>query len=81
MIKLFFRTLYPPLSHYLLLNNTRKTLVINAQSTSSLERTTTDNLTCISNKMILFIITKEKIIFIFISMNEFIKNNIIIKII
>ena len=28
MIKLFFRTLYPPLSHYLLLNNTQKTVVI-----------------------------------------------------
>ena len=69
MIKLFFRSLYPPLSHYLLLNNTRKTLVINVQSTSSLERTTTDDLTCISNKMALFIITKEKIIFIFITMN------------
>ena len=51
MINLFFRTLYPPLSRYLLLNNTQKTLVINLQSTSSLERTTTDNLTCISNKL------------------------------
>ena len=51
MIKLFFRTLYRPLSHYLLLNNTQKTLVINVQSTSSLERTTTDDLTCISNKL------------------------------
>ena len=78
MIKLFFRTLYPPLSHYLLFNNTRKTLVINVQSTSSLESTTTDDLTCISNKLDLFIITKEKIIYIFITMNEFIKNNIII---
>ena len=78
MIKFFFRTLYPPLSHYLLLNNTRKTLVINVRSTSSLERTTTDDLTCISNKLDLFIITKEKVIFIFITMNEFIKNNIII---
>ena len=78
MIKLFFRTLYRPLSHYLLLNTTRKTLVINVQSTSFLERTTTDDLTCISNKLDLFIITKEKIIFIFITMNEFIKNNIII---
>ena len=48
MIKLFFRTLYPPLSHYLLLNNTRKTLDF--------------VVTCISNKMTLlysFIITKE----------------------
>ena len=44
MIKLFFKTLYPPLSHYLLLNNTRKTLVINVQSTSFLECTTTDDL-------------------------------------
>ena len=51
MVKLFFRTLYPPLSHYLLLNKTRKTLVINVQSTSSLERKTTDDLMCISNKM------------------------------
>ena len=45
MIKLFFRTLYPPLSHYLLRNNTRKTLVINMQSSSSLERMATDDLT------------------------------------
>ena len=59
MIKLFFRKLYPPLSHYMLLNNTRKTLVINVQSTSSLERTTTDDLTCISNKMTLFILIKK----------------------
>ena len=62
MIKLFFRTLYLPLSHYLLLDNTRKTLVINVQSTSSLERSTTDDLTCISNKMTYlysFIITKK----------------------
>ena len=51
MIKLVFRTLYPPLSHYLLLNNTRKTVVINVQSTSSLDHTTTDDLSCISNKM------------------------------
>ena len=78
MIKLFFRTFYPPLSHYLLLNNTRKILATNVQSTSSLERTTTDDLTCINNKMTLFIITKERIIYIFITMNEFIKNNIII---
>ena len=62
MIKLFFRTLYPPLSHYLLLNNTRKILAINVQSSSSLERTTTDDLTCVSNKMTYlysFIITKK----------------------
>ena len=51
-----FRTLYPPLSHYLLLNNTQKTLVIKVQSTSSLERMTTDDLTCISNKLDLFIL-------------------------
>ena len=62
MIKLFFRTLYPPLSHYLLLNNTRKTLVINVQNTSSLESMTTDDLTCISNNMTYlysFIITRK----------------------
>ena len=62
MIKLFFRTLYPPFSLYLLLNNTRKTLAIDVQSTSSLERTTTDDLTCIGNKMTYlysFIITKK----------------------
>ena len=62
MIKLFFRALYPSLSHYLLPNNTRKTVVINVQSTSSLERMTTDDLTCISNKMTYlysFIITKK----------------------
>ena len=62
MIKLFLRTLYPPLSHDLLLNNTRKTLVINVQSTSSLERATTNYLTCISSKMnylYSFIITKK----------------------
>ena len=62
MTKLFFRTLYPPLSHYLLLNNTRKTLVINMQSTSSLERATTEDLACIGNKMTClysFIITEK----------------------
>ena len=62
MIKLFFRTLYPPLSYYLLLNNTQKTLVIkNVQNTSFLECTATNDLTCISNKMTYlysFIITK-----------------------
>ena len=36
--------LYPRLSHYLLLNNTRKTLVNNVQSTSSLEGRITDDL-------------------------------------
>ena len=66
MIKLFFRTLYPPLPHYLLLNKTRKTLVI--------------NVTCISNKITLFINSKESTIFIFITMNKFINKNIIIQI-
>ena len=80
MIKLFVTTLHPPLSHYLLLNNTRKTLVINVQSTSSLERKTTDDLTCISNKMTLFINSKDSTIFIFMTMNKLIKNNIIIQI-
>ena len=46
MIKLFCRKLYPPLSHYLLLNNTQETLVIKE----------TDDLTCISNKLDLFIL-------------------------
>ena len=62
MIKLIFQNTLPTLSHYLLLNNTRKTLVINVQSTSSLEHTATDDLTCISNKMTYlysFIITKK----------------------
>ena len=40
-----------------------------------------DDLTCISNKKTLFINSKDSTIFIFITMNEFIKNNIIIQII
>ena len=52
MIKVFFRTLYPPLSHYLSLNNTRKTLVINVQSTSSLEGTTTDDLCALHSTLL-----------------------------
>ena len=67
MIKLFFRTLYSPLFHYLLLSNTRKTLDF--------------AVTCISYKMTLFVNSKKSTIFIFITMNEFIKNNIIIQII
>ena len=61
MIKLFSRTLYAPLSHYFLLNNTRKTLVIkdNGRSTCfALDFV----VTCISNKMTYlyyFIITKK----------------------
>ena len=38
-----------------------------------------DDLTCISNKMALLINSKYSTIFIFITMNEFIKNNIIIQ--
>ena len=50
-----FRPLYPPLSHYLLLNKTRKTLVIkdNGRSTCfALDFV----VTYISNEMILFIL-------------------------
>ena len=51
------------------------------QITSSLERRTTDDLACVSNKLDLFINSKYSTIFIFITMNEFLKNNIIIQIV